>query len=113
MNLSNATMAGYPFLKEMYRDSYFPDDLVKKGESILVDLCREIEKSGPTNLDELYVLTHAAANKFNDLQEEFEWRGIEIDTAAREAIAEDFENIAKAYGLTEADDEELIATRNW
>ncbi len=113
MNLSNTTMASYAFLKDMYRDTYFPADLVKKAESILIDLCREIEKSSPSNLSELYALTHAATDKFNDLQEEFYERDSEIETAAREAIAEDFANIAKAYGFAEADVEELIATRDW
>ena len=113
MNISNATMAGYAFLKDMYSDSYFPKDLVKKGERILVDLCLEIEANAPSNLSELYALTHAATDKFNDLQAAFEEHGSEIETAAREAIAEDFQNIAKAYGFVDADGEALIATRDW
>jgi hypothetical protein len=37
----------------------------------------------------------------------------EIETAAREAIAHDFDVIAGAYGFADADIEELIATRDW
>ena len=113
MSLGNTAMTHYAFLKEMYADPYFPDDLVKKGENILLDLCREIEQGKPASLDALYALTHAATDRFNDLQEEFDERGSEIETAAREAIAEDFENIARAYGFADADTEELIATRDW
>ena len=113
MSITNSAMASYSFLKEMYEDSYFPNDLVMKGEEILKDLCREIERSKPSTLEQLYALTHAATDRFNDLQEAFYERDSEIETAAREAIAEDFERIAKAYGFTEADTEELIATRDW
>ena len=58
----------------------------------------------------LYALTHAATEEFNALAEEFEENDSELETAAREAIAEDFEWIAKAYGV-DADIEELIAPR--
>jgi hypothetical protein len=37
------------------------------------------------------------------LQQEFEEQGSEIETAARECIAADFEAIAKAYGFEDAD----------
>lgn len=96
----------------MYDDSYFPNHLVDKGREILLTLCSEIEKSKPTNLDELYKLTHSATNKFNDLQKELLNNDSEIDTIARECIALDFEFIATAYKY-EADMEELIAPRDW
>ena len=86
--------------------------LVKKGEDILVALCGEIERRKPSTLEELYALTHAATNQFNDLQGEFADQDSEIETGAREAIAKDFEQIAKAYGFVDADTEELIATRD-
>ncbi|MFV3283608.1 DUF5713 family protein [Pseudomonas sp. NY15356] len=109
----NKTMQGYVFLKDMYADSYFPDDLVKKIEGVLRELCIELERRRPSSLEELYVMTHAATNKINELQAEFNERGSDIETGAREAIAEDFSAIARAYGFTEAYTEELIATRDW
>ena len=60
----------------------------------------------------LYVLSDAATEEFNQLAEEFGENDSEIETAAREAIAEDFGVIAKAYGF-DADVEELIAPRDW
>lgn len=109
------TMQDYVFLKDMYADSYFPDDLVKKIEGVLRELCVELERRMPSSLslEELYAMTHAATNKINELQAEFNERGSDIETGAREAIAEDFSAIARAYGFTEADTEELIATRDW
>ena len=113
MALQNEKMADYAFLSDMYNDPYFPDALVKKGEDILVALCQTIETDPPENLDELYALTHAATDQFNELQDEFADNDSEIETAAREAIASDFAFIAQAYGFEEAEVEDLIATRDW
>ena len=113
MAITNQTMTSYDFLREMSLDSYFPANLVKKGQSILLNLCLQIEQDKPENLDQLYALTHAATDKFNDLSEEFEEQDSEIETAARECIGQDFEKIAQAYGFQDADTEELIATRDW
>jgi len=111
-DIKNEALKEYSFLKDMYRDSYFPDFLVDKGKQILVELCIQIEKENPKTLEDLYKLTHAATDKFNDLENEFGENESEIETAARESIAEDFGFIAKAYNY-EADVEELIATRDW
>lgn len=110
--INNEEVKAYPFLNCMYEDDYFPKFLVDKGKSILVGLSLQIEKDKPSNLQELYKLTHAATDEFNELAEEFYENDSEIETAARECIAMDFEFIAKAYGF-EADVEELIATRDW
>lgn len=112
MELKNEKVRSYSFLKEMYDDSYFPNHLVDKGKNILLNLCSKIETTKPKNLKELYSITHKSTEDFNDLQEEFYQNDSEIETAARECIAMDFEFIANAYGF-EADVEELIATRDW
>ena len=112
MELTNKTMTEYSFLKEMYNDPFFPNNLVDKGKQILIDLCYQIESEKPKNLEELYKLSHNATDKFNDLQEEFYENESEIETAARESIAMDFEFTSNAYGF-KADIEELIATRDW
>ena len=112
-SFNNETVRDYSFLKEMYDDEYFPNNLVDKGKTILVDLCFQIEEKQPKKLEELYGLTHAATDKFNDLQEDFDENGSEIETVARECIAKDFEFIATSYGFKDADIEELIATRDW
>lgn len=110
--LQNEAVRTYSFLAEMYQDAYFPNKVVDKGQAILVELCHAIEQQQPQNLEELYALTHAATDEFNDLQEEFYEADSEIETGARDCIGTDFDFVAKAYGF-EADIEELIATRDW
>jgi hypothetical protein len=108
----HANLAGYEFLADMYRDGYFPNDLVDKGRSILIRLCEAIEDQKPASLEGLYRLTHAATEEFNDLAAEFEAHDSEIETVAREAIGADVAAISSAYGF-DADIEELIAPRDW
>ncbi|WNJ17695.1 DUF5713 family protein [Pontibacter sp. G13] len=110
--LQHPKMQQYPFLKGMYQDAYFPDFLVDRCKDILIDLCFQIETQSPKSLEELYTLSHAATDSFNEMEDDFLQNGSEIETAAREIIAVDFEQIALAYGF-EADIEELIATREW
>lgn len=112
-DLKNSTMREYHFLADMYADSYFPPHLVDKGKTILVELCYQIEQEKPADLKALYKLTHAATERFNALQHEFDANGSELETAARESIAMDFVNIAKAYHFNHADAEEMIAPREW
>lgn len=111
--LSNNTLKEYSFLSEMFRDPFFPDFLVEKCKCILLDLCKSIEENKPESLDELYELTHASTERLNDLEEEFNEHDSEIETAARECLSLDIETIAKAYGYTDADLEELVAPREW
>ena len=112
MAITNPELQSYPFLREMYEDSYFPDYLVDKGKQILLRLCERIEAENPTSDDEVYRLTHAATEEFNDLDEEFAENDSEIETVAREAIGADFRFIVKAYGF-DLDPEEIIAPRDW
>ncbi|MGW2180626.1 DUF5713 family protein [Streptomyces sp. NPDC001732] len=113
MPITNQQVAGHAFLHDMYADPHFPDHVVDKGRAILLGLCERIEAEQPSDLSALYVLTQAATEEFNLLESEFEAAGSEIETAARENIAEDFWFVASAYGFTDADVEEMIATREW
>jgi hypothetical protein len=113
MTISNQQVAGYTFLRGLYEDDYFPDHVLDKGRAILLRLCERIETERPADLAALYVLTEVATEEFNALEAEFEAAGSEIETVAREEIAEDFSFVAEAYGFADADAEELIAGRNW
>jgi hypothetical protein len=111
--LMNEKVKNYSFLDEMYQDGYFPNNCVDMGKEILIDLCFQIENEKPKTLEELYKLTHTATEKFNDLEEVFYENDSEIETAARDCIGTNFLYIANSYHFTEADNEELIATREW
>ncbi len=112
MSMTNLKLQNYNFLASMYKDSYYPKFLVDKGRQILVRLCENIEEQKPTQDQEVYKLTHAATEEFNELAEEFYDNNSDIETVARDAIATDFEFILRSYGF-DLDLEEVIAPRDW
>ncbi len=112
MAITNAKMQKYHFLKDMYNDNYFPDFLVDKGKSIVVNLCEKIEAIQPKTHKELFELTHIATVAINDLNEEFGENDSELETSAREAIMGDFDNIVKMYGF-DVDIDDVLAPRDW
>lgn len=112
MPITNAKLSDYPFLQEMYDDEFYPAFLVDKCKAVLVRLCEAIEKQKPDSEEAVLALTHAATEEINELALEFEEHASEIETAAREAIAADFDLIVDAYGF-DLDIEDVIATRDW
>ena len=113
MNLNNESMKSYSFLQDMYRDDYFPNFLVDKIKALLVSLCEDIERTKPSTDESLLILTHATTEKINDLEEEFDENDSELETGARESMAEDFEFIVRTYGFKDIDLEDVIAPRDW
>ncbi len=112
MPIQNPILRDRLFLAEMARDPYFPPGLVARGVQILTDLCGAIESAPRRSSGDVLALTHAATERFNALQEAFWEQDSEIETAAREAIAADFDAIARAYGY-DLDLEDVIAPREW
>ena len=111
-HLSNGDIEQLGLLVEMYGDVSFPTHLVDRIKEILFDMCRVIERRQPADTAALYPITHAATERINRLQDEFFDAESEIETVARDSIAESFARIAAAYGF-DADIEELVATRDW
>lgn len=110
--ITNGVLKHHDFLSAMLSDDYFPNDLVLEGVDILKHLCVEIEREKPKTPEGLYVLTHKATEKFNQLEEKLEDNDSEIETVAREWIADEFGLIAESYGFS-VDVEDLIAPRDW
>lgn len=110
--ITNENIRKHSFLVDMYDDDYFPEFLVDKCKGILIHLCEEIESKHPSKADDLYQLTHSATEKINFLSDEFFDNDSEIETSARECLAEEFEFIARTYGI-EADLEKMISNRDW
>ena len=100
-------------LPGMYRDGYFPNGLVDRVRDVLLDCCREIEAERPADLPALCAITDRATGRINDLQDDFEDAGSEIETAAREEICAAFGLIAETYGFPDADPEDLAGDRDW
>lgn len=113
MAITNPQIKNHAFLECMVQDDYFPKHLVEQGKQILIRLCEQIETQRPADEQALYALTHSATEEFNELAQAFEEADSEIETMARDCIGADFDFIAKSYGFTSADAEELIANRDW
>lgn len=113
VTITNAAMKKREFLAEMYADPYFPAVLVDKCKAVLVTLCEQIESQKPKDTTSLFKLTHAAVDSINQLEAEFEDNDSELETAAREALADDFGAILEAYGFADADLDEAISNRDW
>ncbi|WP_444935228.1 DUF5713 family protein [Microbulbifer sp. JMSA004] len=113
MPISNVKIHNHNFLAGMYSDGYFPDFLVDKIKVILIDLCESIESERPQDKTSLLRLTHAATERINHLAEEFEDNDSELETEAREVMAENFDFVVRAYGFDSLDIEDVIATREW
>lgn len=112
MTLTNEETRIYAFLEEMHNDTYYPVELVAKGQGILHALCLQIEAAHLQTPEELFALTHAATEQFNQLNVEFEAQDSELETGARENIGKDMAFIAEAYGF-QVDVEDLIENREW
>jgi hypothetical protein len=108
MSIRNKRVSDHDFLADLAHDDCY-EDIFEEGVRVLKALCEQIELVRPSDIEELYELTQAAASELNELME----RNIDIDTVARECLAEEFEFVAQAYGFQDADSEELIATRDW
>lgn len=109
MAITHPELRARTFLADMIADRYFPRPLVAAGQAILVELCEAIERERPADAAGILALTRAATERFNQLCEVYE----EIETAAREAIAGDFDVILRTYGYGDLDLEEAIDNRDW
>lgn len=110
--IQNQHVARYIFLEPLLDDDWYPRHLIEKGQSYLRTMCLEIEQTRPASAADLYKITHRAVRKFNALERELESEGSELETIAREQIAEDFSFVLSTYGY-EVDLEEALAPRNW
>ena len=113
MAIQNKQLAAREFLADMARDKYYPPFLVAKGQRVLTELCERIEAETPADDAAVLALTHAATQRFNELEDEFGNNGSEIETVARETIAGDIFVILENYGFGHIDLEEAISNRDW
>lgn len=113
MPITNESIKSHQFLTGMYNDDYFPDFLVDKCKAVLLNLCESIEATNAADRDSLFKLTHSAVESINQLENEFEENDSDLETEAREALADEFFVILQAYGFEDIDLEVAIENRNW
>lgn len=103
--------ADFEYLKDMYQDGYYPDFLVDKVKKVIKSTVSFIEEGTHTK-DEIQAAFDKMTISINELSEEFEENGSEIETGARESIAETVDKILKYFSI-DIDVEEAIREREW
>ncbi|WP_018758421.1 DUF5713 family protein [Paenibacillus terrigena] len=103
--------ASFEYLKDMYIDGYFPNFLVDKVKAELVKVVEFLEQ-GNQDIEEIQSKLNFAIHAINDLAEEFDENDSEIETVARESIAQTVEDILAFFGI-EIDTEVAIRERDW
>ncbi|WFD09727.1 DUF5713 family protein [Tepidibacter hydrothermalis] len=98
-------------LQDMYNDNYFPNNLVDKIKDEIEKVIKFIE-NGNSTLEELQNKLDEMTVAINDLEEEFEENGSELETVARESIADTVYLVLKKYKV-DIDIETAIRKRNW
>ena len=103
--------ADFAFLPEMYGDEYFPAKQVDKVKAAIQKVVAYLEK-GDFTTDKVQEKLDSMTSKINDLQEEFEEQDSEIETGARESIADTVERML-AHFKVGIDIEEALREREW
>lgn len=101
----------YKLLDEMYHDEYYPDFLVDKVKKELQKVIDLLE-SGETDTEVVQETLDEAVCGINDLQEEFDENGSEIETVARDCIGVTVAYILEWFDIP-IDIEEAIWERDW
>jgi hypothetical protein len=79
--------ADFAFLPDMYADAYFPDDQVDKVKAAIQKVVAFLEK-GNTDPAKVQKKLDQMTLTINELQNDFADQDSEIETGARESIAE-------------------------
>jgi len=101
----------YVLLRGMVNDGYFPDFLVEKVKALMIPVIRLLE-AGETDVDVIQGKLDEMTLSINDLQEEFEENDSELETAARDSIAETIEYILNWFDIP-IDSETALGERDW
>lgn len=99
------------YLVEMYRDKYYPVFLVDKVTRLLKEVA-SLLATGEQDLTMIQAELDKAIIGINDLQEAFDVNGSEIETVARESIAETVALILSYYKI-DIEVEEAVRERDW
>ena len=101
----------YKLLDEMYQDEYYPNFLVDKVRAELQKVIGLLE-SGESNTEVVQKKLDEAVCAINDLQDEFDENGSEIETVARDCIGAAVSYILEWFGVP-IEVEEALRERDW
>jgi hypothetical protein len=111
MPITNEQVNSHALLATMVDDAYYPPAAVAKAQRLILDLAERIEQERPDD-EAVYALTQATVAHINELQNDFWASNSEIETMARDALAQDVEFVLRAYGY-DVDLEAALANRDW
>lgn len=101
----------FKYLEDMYRDAYFPTFLVDKVKAEIEKVVSFIE-AGEHTTDQIQSELDKMTIAINGLEEEFDENDSEIETVARESIAQTVEDILSYFDI-DIDTETAIRERDW
>ncbi|EAW7185172.1 DUF5713 family protein [Listeria monocytogenes] len=104
-------MAEIKYLEGMYQDSFFPTFLVDKLKQYMFDTVQFLEQ-GNHDTEAIQAKFDEMTLAINDLQDEFYENESELETGARDSIAETIIPILAHYKI-DIDIEELLREREW
>ncbi len=100
------------YLTFMYKDEYYPKFLVDKIKDILKEVVLFLENNPNIENNDIQEKLDIATDNINDLCDEFYANDSDIETMARESIAETVEEILKHFNV-DIDIETAIRNRDW
>ena len=101
----------FEFLPEMYEDSYFPNSEVDKVKAAIQKVVTYLEK-GETSTKKIQKKLDDMTWTINELQDDFADHDSDIETGARESIAETVGRVLAHFNV-DIDIEEAIRERDW
>lgn len=101
----------YVLIEDMVNDDYYPKFLVEKIKELIIPIISLLE-NGETNKDTIQNKLDEMTLAINDLQEDFEDNDSEIETVARESIADTIGYIMEWFYI-DIDMETALRERAW
>jgi hypothetical protein len=101
----------FEFLPDMYQADYFPNSEVDKVKAAIQKVVTYLEK-GETSTKKIQKKLDSMTYTINELQDDFVDHNSDIETGARESIAETVERVLMHFNI-DIDIEEAIRVREW
>ena len=103
--------ADFAYLPEMYADNYFPTAQVDQVKQAIAQVAAVLE-AGERKPAKVQRQLDKMTQRINELQDDFADHDSELETGARESIADTVERLLAHFGV-EIDLEEALRERDW